>query len=457
MEKFCIYKLSIILLYVLNHSFILSYIKFPVYTYHSAAPKANETLTKIYYNYFHDNSIYTILEIGSPSQKVVANLNFDDYPFYIYYNRCVIESNFDINISKSYIKAPFQRLLTDIYVFTFLINETFHLPNKETPIMTYLFSALDYDKSEKTIVRFPYTCAGIGLKIPRADMKSYNYNFIRQLKLSNIIKDYTFFFEYNQDNDDKGELILGVEPHNYNPNKYKFDKMISIESVQIDFDLYWQLSMNEIYFNLKNENNESTQINTTSLNVGLNHNLNIIIAPVEFYYIIEKEFFKKKKCKENYLANNFINFDCGSLEDIKEFPTIYFLHRILRYTFEITYKDVFVEYNGRYMCKIWIDMSYRKNWRMGKPFLKKYFFSFNPDKKVIGFYLLENNNDKNEKNKDEQVNKLEIVYIIVIIILLLATIGLSYVLTRIFFRNKKPKIKAKLLQDSDAMPITDEN
>ena len=102
-------------------------------------------------------------------------------------------------------------------------------------------------------------------------------------------------------------------------------------------------------------------------------------------------------------------------------------------------------------------MSYRKNWRMGKPFLKKYFFSFNPDKKVIGFYVLENNNDKNEKDKDEQVNKLEIVYIIVIIILLLATIGLSYVLTRIFFRNKKRKIKAKLLQDSDAMPITDEN
>ena len=76
------------------------------------------------------------------------------------------------------------------------------------------------------------------------------------------------------------------------------------------------------------------------------------------------------------------------------------------------------------------------------------------DKKVIGFYVLENKDNKKEK---EQVKKLEVVYIIVIIILLLATIGLSYAATRIFCGNKKYKIKAKLLQDNEDMPITDEN
>ena len=453
MEKFYIYKLSIILLYILNHSLVLSYIKFPVYTYHSVAPKANETLTKIYYHYFHDNSIYTILEIGSPSQKIVANLNFDDFLFFIYYNRCEIESNFDLNISKTYIKTPFKRLLTDLYVFTYFVKDSFNFPNKNTYKMTYLFSALDYDKSEKIILRFPYTCADIGLKIPKSDSDLYNYNFIKQLKFLNIINDYTFFIEYNKDNDDKGEIIIGVEPHNYNPDKYKLEKMNSIESAQADYNLYWQLSMNEIYFKLYNEKNESIQINTTSLNVGLNHNLNIIIAPVEFYELIEKGYFVKKNCKKNYLANNFINFDCDSFEDIKDFPTIYFLHRALRYTFEINYKDIFIEYNVRYMCKIWIDMGYRKNWRMGKPFLKKYFFSYNTDKKVIGFYVLENKDNK--KEEEEKLNKLEVVYIIVIIILLLITIGLSYALTRIFCGNKKHKIKAELLQDTEDMPITD--
>ena len=248
MENFFVYKLSIILLYLLNHSLILSYINLPVYTYHSIAPMANETLKKVYYHYFHDNNIYTILELGSPSQKVVANLNFDDYPFFIYYNRCKIESNFDINISKTYIKTPFQRLVTDLYVFTYLVNDIFYFPNKETYKLTYLFSALDYDKSEKVIVRIPYTCADIGLKLTEPDIESYNYNFIRQLKLLNIINDYTFFIEYNQDNDDKGEIIIGVEPHNYNSDKYKFEKMNSIETAQTDYQLYWQILMNEIYF-----------------------------------------------------------------------------------------------------------------------------------------------------------------------------------------------------------------
>ena len=455
MEKFFVYKLSIILLYLLNHSLILSYINLPVYTYHSIAPRANETLKKVYYHYFHDNNIYTILELGSPSQKVVANLNFDDYTFFIYYNRCKIESNFDINISKTYIKTPFQRLLTDIYVYTYLVNDSFVFPNKESFKMTYLFASLDYDKSERQLVRFPYTCVDIGLKIPKPDMKSYNYCFIRQLKLSKIIDDYSFFIEYDHENDDKGNIIFGVEPHNYNPDKYKYDQMISLETAQIDYDLYWQLTMNEIYFNIKNEKNETIQINTTKLNVGLNHNLNIIIAPVEFLDYIEKGFFNKKKCNKNRLENNFINFDCTSLEDIKDFPTIYFMHRTLRYTFEITKEDVFIEYNGRYMCKIWIDMSYRNNWRMGKPFLKKYFFSYNVDRKVIGFYDLANKGNNKEKVVDTK--KVEIVYIIVIIILLLATIGLSYVLTRIFCKNKKRKIKANLLEDSGGIQITDEN
>ena len=46
--------------------------------------------------------------------------------------------------------------------------------------------------------------------------------------------------------------------------------------------------------NLYNENNESIQINTTSLNVALNHNLNIIIGPEEFLEYIEKGFLPKK-------------------------------------------------------------------------------------------------------------------------------------------------------------------
>ena len=67
-----------------------------------------------------DRGIQAIRDkVKSFAQKIVTKLNFDDYPFFIYYNRCNIKSEFDLNISTTYIKTPFQYLLTDIYTYTY--------------------------------------------------------------------------------------------------------------------------------------------------------------------------------------------------------------------------------------------------------------------------------------------------------------------------------------------------
>ena len=452
---------SILLLYLFQHSFILSYVRLPLYTYHTTPPLLNETLKKVYYNYFHDNNIYTKLELGNPSQKIVTKLNFDDYPFFIYYNRCNIKSEFDLNISTTYIKTPFQYLSTDIYTYTHFVKDFFKFPDIEKQHkLNYLFSPVNNGSYEQKIEKLPYTCAELGLKVSNPTLKSYNYNFIRELKLAKLINDYTYFIEYNKDNPDEGNIIFGVEPHNYDKDKYIEDQMVSISTSQIAYDLYWQLQFNEIYFNVKNDKNQLNRINMTVLDVGLNHNLNIIIAPVEYLEEIEKYFFTKEKtnCKRNRLENNFYNFDCASKDDIKDFPTIYLLHRTLGYTFNITYEDAFIEYNGRYIGLIWIDMTYRKNWRMGKPFLKKYFFSYNGEKKIINFYDMKNSGKKDESKEKEKEkgSKYDVVYIILIVILLVAAVALSFVITRIFCKKGPKKKKANLLEDSDVMPIDDE-
>ena len=434
-----------------------SYVKFPIYTYHTAPPmhEPYETTKLPYYKYFHDNIIYTILELGNPSQKILSKLNFDEYPFYIYYNRCTIPSSFDLNISKTYIRTPFQHLLTNIYVFTSYVNDYLHLKYKEKQYnITYLFSPVNNGSFEEKIEKLPYTCAEIGLNMPKPDAKSYNYNFIRELKLTGAIKEYYLFFEYDNNNDDNGEMFIGIEPHKYNKNKYKANKLIEINTVQYNYNLYWQLRFNEIYFNIKDNNNESIKKLIEIVDVGLNYNINIFVAPVEYMYLIEKEFFNREdvNCTRNVLQNNFYNYHCASLGDIKKFPTIYLNHRALGHTFEITYKDAFREYNGEYRCLIWFDMKYRKNWIMGKPFLKKYFFSFNVDKKSIGFYGLLNDN----KDTSENAQKLEAVYIIIIFILLILVGLLSFFFTKIYYNNKKSrKKKAYLLEDSSTMPIDD--
>ena len=458
----------IISFYLFQYTFILSYVRLPVYTYHTTPPRINETLKKPYYTYFHDNNIYTVLELGNPSQKIVTKLNFDDYPFFIYYNRCEIKSYFDLNISSTYEKTPFQLISSDIYVFTYQVKDYFKFPNIDnTYKLNYLFSPVNKDDFERKIEKLPYTCAVLGLKLSNPTLKSYNYSFIRELKKSTLINDYTYFIEYNKDNPDEGNIIFGVEPHEYDKDKYIEEQMVSISTSQIAYDLYWQLQFNEIYFDVKNDKNELNRINITVLDVGLNHNLNIMIAPIDYLDEIEKYFFTKEKiktnCTKNRLDNNFINFDCASKDDIKDFPTIYLVHRTLGYIFNITYEDAFIEYNGRYHCLIWIDMRYRQNWRMGKPFLKKYFFSYNGEKKIINFYDMKNSGtkkeerEKKEKEKEEEENKNDIAYIILIAILLLAVIGLSFVLTRIFCKKGTKKKQANLLQDSDIMPIENEN
>ena len=448
MKNLFVYKSFIFFVFLLSKSKILSYINLPIYTFHTTLPKQEETLKLPYYNYFHDNNIYTLIDIGLPSQKVVAKLNFDDYPFFIYYNRCNIFSSFDLNISTTFNKIPFQHLLTNIYTYTYLVDDYLKLSGLETYKMTYLFSPVNNGTSEQQIEKLPYTCAEIGLKMPRPDSRQYKYNFIRELKSLNAINDYYFFIEYNKDNDDEGKLIIGSQPFEYNPDKYQFSQLTEINTVQTSYELYWQLKFYEIYFNLKQGIN-TTKINLSILDGGLNHNLNIIIAPYEFLDIIEREFFEKKNCKRNRLEKNYNNFDCASKEDIEDFPTIYFNHREFGYTFEISPKDIFIEYNGRYICQIWFDMSSRNNWRFGKPFLKKYFFSYNVDKKLIGFYNMEH---KIIPAKNEDSN---IFYFMIILLLLMIVVVLSYYLTKKFCKEKLIQKKAQLMELSEDIGVND--
>ena len=419
---------------------ILSYIKLPIFTYHSPTP--NKTIELAYVKYFSENNIYTYLNIGNPSQKIVAKLNFNEYPFYIYYNKCEIFSYFNINESNSYTITPFGNLLTDVYVYTYLVSDYFLFTENDNNIfnLTYLFSPMNKDSYEMKLPKLPYTCAQIGLKLSHSELKSYNYNFFIELKKLQAIENYTFFIEYNEKNEEEGNLVIGTEAYEYS-KKYKYSQLKEIYSVLIQ-DLYWQLKFDLIHFKILNENKTNyTDYILSDPDAGLDHNLNVILATYEYYEFIDKSFFKNKikqdLCTMNRLPNNYFNYECSNFEDIKEFPSIYFFHRVFNYTFELNYTDLFTEYNGKFISLIWIDMSYRKYWKLGKPFLRKYFFTFNLEKKIIGFYDT-SINDQENKNKS---NKLKYVYIAIIIALIIIVCILGYFLAKVIYKNKINKRK----------------
>ena len=82
---------------------------------------------------------------------------------------------------------------------------------------------------------------------------------------------------------------------------------------------------------------------------------------------------------------------------------------------------------------------------MGKPFLKKYFFSFNYDDKILTFYETENKENTFDNNAE---NYKTFILILVIIILLAIFALLGFFLAKFIYKYKK-RIATELLDEDD--------
>ena len=437
------------LLYVSLQKLMISLVKMPIFTYHSTP--SNNISEPNYIKYFSENIIYSYLIIGSPPQKIISQINFNEYSFNIYNNRCDIPSNFNSENPISNTKKNLGFLLTDVYVDTFLIEDIFSLPetnNKDkTYILSYIYAPMNNNDFEKSLPKSPYTCANIGLKLSSDQMEAFKYNFLRELKALDIIDNYIFYIEYNDTNEYEGNLIIGKKPHELN-HKYNYKQFREIYALNLKIELYWMVGFDLIY--ITSDNNYNKFNLTKNLEGIIDHNINNIFGTSEFMELIEKNFFdekiKNKLCRKNYLLNNLINYDCDLLADIQNFPILYFEHKNLNYIFELSYKDIFVKYEDKFVCLIWFDMKNKDKWRLGKPFLKKYLFTFDLDRKTIGFYNSKIIVDEDKKeNYDDNKN---IKYIIIIIFILsLIAFFLCYFLAKYVYKNKNYIFKDKIITE----------
>ena len=224
--------------------------------------------------------------------------------------------------------------------------------------------------------------------------------FFKELKENCLINDfymtflydeYKFDFNYLDDNYDKtlGHLILGESPKEFNPQKYKKEDEIRINS---DFLLF--ININEIKF----KSNTSTY---SEKNFGMSFHFNseFIRGTFGFKNEIDKIFFNElisqnlcriDKVKENIAINEDYIYSCENnkfmQEKIKEFPTLHFLIRQYNLVFLFNYKELFKLYNNRLYFLIIYKNTVRTSWSMGELFLRKYTTSFNYDLKIASFY-----------------------------------------------------------------------
>ena len=268
----------------------------------------------------------------------------------------------------------------------------------------------------------------LNLGFPMVNEKTLNdrfkFDLIMQLKQRKITEGYDWFILYDS-NFDKGEniikaeeisklnpiLIIGTPPHYYNKGKFYQSQLLKTYS-----DLYfWSMTFKDIYLYINISGDEKTKISTEVNTVEIYLDDIMIYGPMYYLNIVYTRFFLKYKNSCNMEKDPNFKYYCKKSEEfgineLKQFPNLYFDNIDLNYTFELTYKDLFIEINGNYYFLV-TDKS-EESWSIGYSLLKKYQFVFNQDSKTIGFYnpnlpieKEEEPTDAKEKEKENEKEK----------------------------------------------------
>ena len=403
------------------------------------------------------NQIYTVIGIGNPTQNVVLNIvpKQIDFTFNkmnclffdsnIYIDKTNLSPNnrtFPINItqigynkelsirfkrsnislSKSYTNNYYfpatDNLKLDDYrnVLTKFYNDTIIYPYAQDNLVNFSFiyeetNINSNDTMGKNEKEDEQLCGSFGFTI---FYQKNNNKLIEQLKSSNITQNYYWSFNYTSL--DKGFIIIGILPHEYNPDKYDKDDLMETYTLMGDGDMQWGMDLNQIYFfSSKNKKNEEIHVKSIIAEGIFEFTMQLIVGSYSYKELIIEHFFQefydKKICiEEEYkLDINYSIIRCkkeGFENKIKSFPTLHLYNRAMQNVFELTYEDLFIT-EGDY---IYFLVIFRKGglsqsnqtWKLGIPFLKKNQIIFNSDTKRIGFYTENKVNivgDKNPYNK----------------------------------------------------------
>ena len=138
-----------------------------------------------------------------------------------------------------------------------------------------------------------------------------------------------------------------------------------------------------------------------------------------------------------------------NINELKKFPTLYFEHKELNYTFELSYKDLFIEKDDKYFFLVGAENNNNQNWFLTCIFLKKYQFAFNPDSKKISFYDKKINIE--EENKSQKIinnNNQKFLVIALIIISWILFIIIGIILGKFLYKKYDKKKRANELEDN---------
>ena len=408
-----------------------------------------------YFTNLFNNELKITLKVGSHRQSIPCYLNLNTHTVYI------CGSNSDLNNgqpkyeeykSKTYTNTSSSISSESFYVVGLASKDEVCLNDNHITNLKFYLAKTKFSSHELI-----YSCMiGLGYEeVFYDDDDAEGYlteieSFISQLKNNKLINKKVFFIKYN-DNDDNGEIVFGVFPHEL---KDKYCKNC-IEEEYIEGDNVYTSDI-QIVWSIKGYiySGEKLMFNYLS-SIDFELNQGFIIGSYIYKKEILNNFFNEKISKEECFTQEiyqqkraFDGFYCKKDIDITKFESLKIILDKIKYKIEFTYDDLFTM-NGDYLYFNVLftqeEDEFKNDFILGKPVFKKYplVFDFVRRSEKIGFY-----NNLSFKKKGDNINninnegkgsskKLTIILIIIGIII----IGLLiFIINRYCQRPRKQKV-----------------
>ena len=400
------------------------------------------------------NGQKTFIKAGTHRQMIPCYINLNTHTFYLSgseSNLIKTQIKYEEYKSTKYHNTSDKITYESFYVYGMPSIDEFCLSNDKIIDLKFYLAKSKFSSNELT-----HSCIiGLGYEqLAFDENKEEIYtegieSFITQMKNNNIINKKIYFLNYNDNDNDNGEIIFGVYPHEINDKYCKScieENYIEMDNTFIsDIEIVWSVKgyiyvgENMIYDYL------------SSINFELNKGF--IIGSYNYKKNIEKNFFNEKILKneffkkEIYMENNVLEgFYCNKNIDITKIESLIINIDKIKYKIEFTYEDLLNENNEYLYFNVLFTSdtdTFKNDFILGKPFFKKYPIVFNINERVekIGFYynLFNQNNNKIIRNNNNN-SKINILKIILIIIGIGIIVLLIYISIKYFKKPRKQKV-----------------
>ena len=453
-------NLILIIIYILNIQTIFSQIVIPFETFKQNITPSDYPSTFMYSSF--TNKIQTKIKIGTPYQEIFLRIKTLRIPTSINSIKMGTHNiiRFNQTNSSSYIPLHEKPYYYGELDFTNAIKSKEIIYFNNNLILknfSFLLGIEDFNNHRESGV------LGLGLQLPDSDHRVKDVSFIKQIKEKNLIKNYTFFIEYDKDNLNEtsiGKIILGKFPHEYNKDKYnkKFFR-----------EFYAEIVLDSLGFKIKEAFYGK---NKTFINMDFKALLavedNFIRGTKIFKTILLEKFFDKnierRLCYESrftYLDNNKYDFFyCEKKINLSYFENMEFIvdnfgiseegdesYNNTNLVIELNYEDLFTEFDNKYYFMMYFPVkNYETDFfKFGKVLFQKYLLNFNLETKKIGFYLNEKKEEKkeniddngNEINKEKESNFIAWILVGILVLIVLGLIGFIFYINPCKKRTKR--------------------